>query len=316
MGKSQIPIFVGGTGRSGTTIVGDLLGQHPAVFLSNPTEIKFFANRSGMLDLVFGRKDTFKPIPRFENFQSHQKRKKIIERNKAKVAAIESEFQSLLWDKWFEIDALPPHGPGLKVTITKEKLGKLLSKYFLEARINSLWAGRRFMKSYIDNQLQGVKPSYWVETTPMNISMADRIAQVFPNAFFINMVRDPRDVISSLLDKNWGPNTPEEGLIWIEKRLLADRESLSKIPASKQLTVHLEDLVINDRKSSYGKLLNFLELPDSDQMREFFNLQMSPISASSGRWRENLNNELFLEEYARMLNRLEDAGVDLSRYRS
>ncbi|MCF8534631.1 MAG: sulfotransferase [Candidatus Nanopelagicaceae bacterium] len=315
MGKSQIPIFVGGTGRSGTTIVGDLLGQHPAVFLSNPTEIKFFANRSGMLDLVFGRKDTFKQIPRFENFQSLQKRKKVIERNKGKVAAIESEFRSLLWDKWFEIDALPPHGPGLKVTITKEKLEKLLSKYFLEARINSLWAGRRFMKSYIDNQLQGVKPSYWIETTPMNISMADRIAQVFPNAFFINMVRDPRDVISSLLDKNWGPNTPEEGLIWIEKRLLADRESLSKIPASKQLTVHLEDLVINDRKSSYGKLLNFLELPDSDQMREFFNSKMSPISASSGRWRANLNNELFLEEYAKMVNRLEDAGLDFNGYR-
>lgn len=316
MGKSQIPIFIGGTGRSGTTIVGDLLGQHPDIFLSNPTEIKFFANRSGMLDLVFGRKDTFKQIPRFENFQSLQKRKKVIERNKGKVAAIESEFQSLLWDKWFEIDALPPHGPGLKVTITKEKLDKLLSKYFLEARINSLWAGRRFMKSYIDNQLQGVKPSYWVETTPMNISMADRIAQVFPNAFFINMVRDPRDVISSLLSKNWGPNTPEEGLIWIEKRLLADRESLSKIPASKQLTIHLEDLVINDRESSYGKLLDFLELPDSVEMREFFNSKISPISASSGRWRENLNNEIFLEEYAKMVNRLEDAGVDLSRYRS
>lgn len=315
MGKSQIPIFVGGTGRSGTTIVGDLLGQHPAVFLSNPTEIKFFANRSGMLDLVFGRKDTFKPIPKFENFQSLQKRKKVIERNKGKVAAIDSEFRSLLWDKWFAIDAPPPHGPGLRVTITKEKLEKLLSKYFIEARINSLWAGRRFMKSYIDNQLQGVKPSYWVETTPMNISMADRIAQVFPNAFFINMVRDPRDVISSLLDKNWGPNTPEEGLIWIEKRLLADRESLSKIPASKQLTVHLEDLVINDRNSSYGKLLNFLELPDSDQMREFFNSKMSPISASSGRWRANLNNELFLEEYAKMVNRLEDAGLDFNGYR-
>ena len=73
--------------------------------------------------------------------------------------------------------------------------------------------------------------------------------------------------------------------------------------------------MIHDRESSYGKLLDFLELPDSGEMREFFNSKMSPISASSGRWRENLNEELFLEEYAKMLNRLEDVGVDLSRYR-
>lgn len=316
MGKSQIPIFIGGTGRSGTTIVGDLLGQHPDIFLSNPTEIKFFANRSGMLDLVFGRKDTYKQIPRFENFQSLQKRKKVIARNKGKVAAIESEFRSFLWDKWFAIDAPPPHGPGLRVTITKEKLEKLLSKYFIEARINSLWAGRRFMKCYIKNQLQCAKPRYWVETTPMNISMADRIAQVFPNAFFINMVRDPRDVISSLLSKNWGPNTPEEGLIWVEKRLLADRESLMKIPPAQKLTLHLEDLVIHDRESSYGRLLNFLELPDSGEMREFFNSKMSQSSASSGRWLVNLNKPEFLEEYAKMLKRLEDEGIDLTRYRN
>ena len=316
VGKSCIPIFIGGTGRSGTTIVGDLLGQHLAVSLSNPTEIKFFANRSGMLDLVFGRKDTFKPIPKFENYQSLQKRKKVIERNKAKEAAIESEFLSQLWGKWFDIDAPPPHGPGLTVTITKEKLEKLLSKYFLEARINPLWASRRFMKSYIKNQLQGERPHYWVETTPMNISMADRIAQVFPNALFINMVRDPRDVISSLLSKNWGPNTPEEGLIWIEKRLLADRESLLKVSPTNQITIYLEDLVIHDRESSICKLLNFLKLPDSDQMRDFFNSKMSPVSASSGRWRDNLNDERFLEEYAKMLNRLEDAGIELARYRS
>ena len=50
MGKSPIfhkvlPVFVGGTGRSGTTVMGDLLGNHPDVRTSTPIEIKFLSNR-------------------------------------------------------------------------------------------------------------------------------------------------------------------------------------------------------------------------------------------------------------------------------
>ena len=34
---NPIPILIGGTGRSGTTIVGDLLNEHPEVRTSLPT---------------------------------------------------------------------------------------------------------------------------------------------------------------------------------------------------------------------------------------------------------------------------------------
>ena len=49
-GKVVVPVFIGGTGRSGTTILGDLLNEHSRVRTSNPTEIKFLANRGGFLD--------------------------------------------------------------------------------------------------------------------------------------------------------------------------------------------------------------------------------------------------------------------------
>jgi hypothetical protein len=63
MGKSRIfhkvtPVFVGGTGRSGTTVMGDLLGKHRDVRTSTPIEIKFLSNRSGLLDVVFGRDES------------------------------------------------------------------------------------------------------------------------------------------------------------------------------------------------------------------------------------------------------------------
>jgi HEAT repeat protein len=47
-------IFVGGTGRSGTTITSGLLGRHPA-WKRLHTEVKFISNHGGLSDLVEGR---------------------------------------------------------------------------------------------------------------------------------------------------------------------------------------------------------------------------------------------------------------------
>jgi len=44
-------LFIGGTGRSGTTIAGKLLSRHTEVKLSVPVEIKFLTSGNGLLDL-------------------------------------------------------------------------------------------------------------------------------------------------------------------------------------------------------------------------------------------------------------------------
>lgn len=52
------PILVGGTGRSGSTIVGHLLDHHPALTLSRPMEVRFIAGNDGLADaLAAGTKD-------------------------------------------------------------------------------------------------------------------------------------------------------------------------------------------------------------------------------------------------------------------
>ena len=50
------PIFVGGTGRSGTQVTARLLGAHPDVWFV-PTEVRFIAAAGGLCDLVEGRTD-------------------------------------------------------------------------------------------------------------------------------------------------------------------------------------------------------------------------------------------------------------------
>ena len=49
------PLFSGGTGRSGTTAIVNLLNHHPQVHTSLPREIRYLTDRFGLLDLNFGR---------------------------------------------------------------------------------------------------------------------------------------------------------------------------------------------------------------------------------------------------------------------
>ena len=296
------PVFVGGTGRSGTTVVGDLLGLHQDIRTSVPIEIKFLANKSGLLQLVFGRDtpDIEKKIALLD-LRSRLRRYK---RKREKFKKIQAEFLDRIWNTWWDIDAPPPHGRGLQSGITKQQLEKLLATLIFELRINRVWAARRFMRNFISSQAAHRGQKYWVETTPLNIAQAERILKIFPNALFINMVRDPRDVIASLLTKNWGPTTPLEGIEWIQKRLIDAHYALRTIPAKQQITIALEDLAINKREQSYQSLLTFLGLQDDPAMRAFFETELTPQAATSGRWKSEIASPEFLSAYAELEKRL------------
>ena len=310
MGKSPnfhrvTPVFVGGTGRSGTTIMGDLLGKHPEIRTSTPIEIKFLSNRLGLLDVVFGRDESQKnkkeSVSIF-NYRIYRKRKL---REKEKQSKILAEFEDQVWNKWWDIDAPPPHGRGLVSGISRPVLENLLSSLRRDLKINRIWAARRFMKRFIALQDEAGSEKYWVETTPMNIRTADKLLKLFPNALFINMVRDPRDVIASLITKNWGPTTPMEGITWIEKRLTDGNNALKHVPAKQKITIALEDLAINQREDTYRKLANFLSISDSPKMRKFFEAELTPVKATSGRWKTEISSPEFDAAYAQLELRLD-----------
>jgi hypothetical protein len=52
--------------------------------------------------------------------------------------------------------------------------------------------------------------AYLVERTPLHAEHAELIAELYPDARFIHIIRDGRDVAASLLEQRWGPATIEE----------------------------------------------------------------------------------------------------------
>jgi hypothetical protein len=290
--------------------MGDLLGKHPDVRTSTPIEIKFLSNRSGLLDVVFGRDDAVKGKKESVSILHYRTYRKRRLREKEKLADILAEFEDQVWNKWWDIDAPPPHGRGLISGISRSNLEKLMSSLRRDLKINRIWAARRFMKRFIALQDAAGKERYWVETTPMNIPTADKLLKLFPNGLFITMVRDPRDVIASLLTKNWGPTTPMEGLTWIEKRLTDGHNALKAVPAKQKITIALEDLAINQREETYRKLSNFLKISDSPAMRKFFDEELTPANATSGRWKREISSPEFDAAYEALEQRLSSALTD------
>jgi hypothetical protein len=290
---SVVPVFIGGTGRSGTTVLGDLLNEHSQVRTSNPTEIKFLANRGGFLDVVFGsmnsQLENREKISIFHYRTYRQRAQKDLLQRRERF----EEFSEKLWLKWWQIDAPAPHGPGLHAGIEKQDLQEILNDYSRSIKKNPVRQAKKFMASFMGAQKDHKGEKYWAETTPMNISYAHRLIKLFPEAKFIVIRRDPRDVIASLLTKDWGPNSPLEGVEWIESRLRADHEALKSVPQNQLLFIHLEDLVTNTPQESYSQILSFLQLQDEPAMRAFHTVNMTAENASSGRWRKEIDTPEF-----------------------
>ena len=82
-----------------------------------------------------------------------------------------------------------------------------------------------------------------------------------------------------------------------------------------QMQLRLEDLIINNRKAEYQRVLNFLEIDDDDLTREYFETQMLPEHMSKGEWQQEVKNpDLFDNKYEGILKTLTAKGIQIAKY--
>ena len=81
--------------------------------------------------------------------------------------------------------------------------------------------------------------------TPRNLLHAPDLHQLFPEARFINVIRDGRDVAASLISLNWMPG-PFEALDWWAARMRQGDKALASLPADRVHHVSFERLLITE----------------------------------------------------------------------
>jgi hypothetical protein len=268
------PIFVGGTGRSGTTITGRLLGAHASYHMIG-TEVRFITGSGGLCDLAADRTD-------FDTFAGR------------------------LLEKWYV------RGPrkGLHVVVAREVIEGLLPSLRDELAGDRWVAARTFAHRLLDPIAVAHGASGWVEMTPENVRRPSGLLRLFPTARLVHSVRDGRDVACSVARMTWGPSDPVEALDWWANELEFAFRSCQVLPADRIHVVQMEDLTINDRERTYGALLAFLELDEDASQREFFATVMTPDRAHIGRWRSDIPPDR-LQAFEARYRRLES---DLRRH--
>jgi hypothetical protein len=151
-------------------------------------------------------------------------------------------------------------GDGMQCYFTDEKFREIL---------------RQYMESLMEPMTSSLNPGeLFVEKTPDHSLFVSEIHEMLPEARFVHVLRDPRDVSASLMAasktfaKGWAPKTARQAARWWLKRVLAVRESSKKLSPKQFFEIKYEDLRTTPN-ASLERLLDFLELPwGQDQIEE------------------------------------------------
>jgi hypothetical protein len=105
----------------------------------------------------------------------------------------------------------------------------------------------------------------WGDKTPNYALDVGLLAELFPKARFVHLVRDGRNVAMSLLEVPWWPNTlTEVAEVWTHWTHAA-REAGRALGPERYVEVRYEELV-DDAEGELRRLVRYLDMPYHDEM--------------------------------------------------
>ncbi len=272
------PIFVGGTGRSGTTVVGRLIGQYPRHHLID-IEVKVHCIPGGLVDVVEGRRDP-------------------------------EAFVQDLRDNWY-FRSWDGGGRGLHWLHSGREIHRMCERFLERADQDLDEAGRLFVHELLD-PLPPVDRDHWVEMSPPNALVMPTLARWFPLARFVHTVRDGRDVVASVLTQPWGPTTWDDGLAWWADGMRRADAGTKTIGEDKVHVIHLADLVGEAAEDVHTSLVDFLGVKESEGVRNYRRHRILAGRANVDRWARDLSDserQRIGDSYEALLGQLHADGV-------
>jgi hypothetical protein len=306
-------VFVGGTGRSGTTVLAELLGQHSR-FCAVPIECRFHCHPKGLADVVAGRVTPEEFVRKLRTYWWYRVRV-------GSTVIVPSGLSGRLRLAALRVRqrlGFAPHGEvrvrGLHQIIERDRFDRAVARFTETSRTDLVRASRDLFYDLVAPVREASGKPAVVEMSTFSIASAPELARIFPEARFVHSVRDGRDSGVSkagLREKAHHPTDAISGVdFWADRLRRADLgvKGLSPDERSRLRLISLDELVWADREGTYGELLDFLGVDDEQPMHEFFELRMTEQAANRGRWREGLDTEeqrQVTDHYEATLARLE-----------
>jgi hypothetical protein len=300
------PIFIGGTGRSGTTVLKRILSRHSKI-VSLRDELRVIVDPDGALELILALSDQWSPYDADLAIHHFLEMMLACGRSRTSFSVYLEKVEKNLFRK---IGFAPRRYLGMGLghsfgyTFYHRRLAQLIndlsyattrgswggSPFQLRGRIFETEPGPRpavekIMSGFFDDLYAHISQNgetHWLEDTPYNILHANELLDLFPAMRLVHIFRDPRDVLASYLHFAWGGGNCDAAarrLAGIYQRWVEIRASL---PTDCFIEISLEQLS-NDPRNGLKKICDFVGIEFEE------NLMQVPLDkVHAGRWQRDI----------------------------
>jgi Sulfotransferase family len=280
-------VFVGGTGRSGTHVLAQLISRH-ARFALVPVEVRFHTDPEGFPGLLAGEVTPQAFVRRLRGF----------------------------WWRGFQTNRMR----GMYRFVDRERFAAAVERFEAEHAEGLEQACRNLFFDLLwfrtSEGEKAAESEALVEQSTDNIAAAPTLTRLFPEARFIHVVRDGRDASASRVAQTRGlvrPRTRVQGIEWWEQRIRAIEAGADAVAPGRLLTVCLDELLLLPRaRAALRPMFRFLGVPPTKRTRRYFRKRMTSEEANTERWRRGISGrkaERIEALYAAALERLEADGA-------
>ncbi|MFT4536176.1 MAG: hypothetical protein ACI9P5_003552, partial [Saprospiraceae bacterium] len=262
-------VFITGTGRSGTNITKAIFAQNSQC-ATLPFEYRFTVDPGGVIDFLNQYSSSWSPFMADKRLREFEKYLLSLgQRN-------ESEFAASQWLK--EVDPraenITPYAysgwelekwfPGYKKHVTA------LMNQLVDYKYAACWPGSDslsesnmmyfgspktteelvpLLSSFLDSCFQSFldkkKGRVFVEDNTWSLLHADDLLKLVPKGKIIHVIRDPRDVVSSLMKQRWTPSDLDQVVNWYKAVMSTWKNQRSKLMDGQFMEIKLEDIISN-----------------------------------------------------------------------
>lgn len=318
-------VFIGGTGRSGTTVLNNLLGRNTDI-LSFPNESRFIIDPDGLLNLRRFLSSSYTIVDAREAIFRFERLMRVYLTVPSK-APYEGYAFANTFGREFYFDHLDsflskitacsytgsdyhvePHslneGRFVLAGVIAQKIwrtirnanthfGQLqldrpklkIGKYFEDTSLLNQYCAE-YVENLFMHKVEQEGKKTWVEKTPSNLLSILELRDLFPDHLFIHTKRDPRGVVHSYQQQYWAPSRIED-TVELLKQFYSRWAAIKK---QADLSQNYIEMKVEDLASDQAKWINVIEGKIGDMTSEY----IQPITLDINKvdyWKDTMSKK-------------------------
>jgi len=308
--------LIGGSGRSGSTILGKIFASHPD--LIDFPESRILIDPDGLVEFYASLDKSWSPYAADRRLRRLEKLLRVCGKRKFVLKYAVRVLQIIGLENVSPIRLRPSYlGTELEKIIpgysamVDDLMNELITFTYRGAWVGMPAFGNRtvrfckpdgkdairqsicqFYNEIFRRRREQVGGTKFFEKNTFSILFFDQIRELFPGVRLVHIYRDPRDVVSSYMKQEWSPGNVGEAALWYKGILSQWNKVRARVPEDSYIEISLEAMVANPQ----------LELR---RICKFWDIEWDPVlldvpldKANAGRWRQ----ECSVDEQATLMD--------------